>query len=232
MKSTMTTPKQNELLQVLRKEPSKKNVRVTKYLTDLEFKQQLFLQELEINVRQTASIKEKLDYLTKTLLIFQNACMLFEGSFELLLFPNDYTQLPNEKHQKITTYNKAHILIYKISITTIKEVIEFVKYAQEHKLLEQTIPQISKFMIHPKKCKIIDIVELGFALYHSDYFRNKSGDLPHLYEFIENLGNFFGIEILNVRQRISQLHERVKNPVVFLEKLTTIYLYNINLKMY
>ena len=162
------------------------------------------------------------------MILFQNAFMFFESSFEILLFPNE---LIIKENKKITSYNKAHITIFKMAIETIQKMIDFVIFTQTNNLFPNQNSESSKYITNSKIFKAIDIVELGFALYHSHYFLNRTGEFPVLYDFIENLGRYFGVEILNVRHRISELRDRAKKQVIFLEQLVNIYTHHIKQKL-
>jgi len=225
MNEKLITVRQVELINALNLEPEKGTISYKKYSKSLEHQLFLFKQELELNVYTSKSARLSFEYLTRALIQFQNALMFFEGSFDILLFPTEQFKIDN--NQPIHSYHKVHILIYKMALNTIQELIVFVKYSHENKLFS-TIPQeLSKFITNPNKCKSIDIVEIGFALFHTEYFLKRTGEIFTIHEFIENLGRFFGIEIKNISQRIAELHNRIKNPMVFLELMIKSYTLNI-----
>ena len=221
---TIQTEKQSELVNALSKTPSKKTVLVSKHLNGLQKILLNFQQEIELNLQNSTSAKQQLDYLSKTNILFLNAFMFFEGSFELLLFPNENIE---SKTQRITSFKKAHVLIYNQAIKFIKRTIKYVKYAFENNILFENILQLSKYVIVEKTCKPIDIVELGYALFYTGFFINRTGETLKLYDFIENLGRFFGIEITNMRQRLQELRIRVKSPIIFLQQLMNTFISNL-----
>jgi hypothetical protein len=211
---TIQTEKQTELVNALSKTPSKKAVLVSKHLNGLQKILHNFQQEIELNLQNSTSAKQQLDYLSKTNILFLNAFMFFEGSFELLLFPDENIE---SKTQRITSFKKAHVLIYNQAIQFIKRTIKHIKYAFKNNILFENILQLSKYVIVGKTCKAIDIIELGYALYHTGFFINRTGEALQLYEFIENLGRFFGMKIINMQQ----LEKTVKLTTYYRFKLTT-----------
>lgn len=211
------TEKQTVLLQGLSITPLKNSISVPVYMKELRVDFTDFKEEMDYNVAISSSAKEILDYLSKLKIMFQDALMFFEGSFELMLFPDDINE--NSKKQRVYSFKKANILIYKMAIQCITQTIEYIKYSFENNILFENIKQLSKYVIVGKTCKAIDIVELGYALYYTGFFMNRTGEVLLLYDFILNLGRHFGTEIINLRQRIIELQRRVKNPFVFLQKL-------------
>lgn len=221
----LKTEKQTVLLQGLSITPLKNSISVPVYMKELRVDLTDFHEEIEYNVTISTSAKEILDYLTKLKIMFQDALMFFEGSFELLLFPDDINE--NLKKQRAYSLKKVNILIYKMAIQCINQTIDNIKYSFENNILFENIKQLSKYVIIGKTCKPIDIVELGYALYHTGFYINRTGEALKLHDFIENLGRFFGIEIINMRQRIQELKKRVKTSVVFLKQLLNSILNNI-----
>jgi len=224
MNAAIITEKQTTLVEALNQKPNNKTIPVNKYFEGLKTKFFCFQQELEDNVRNSNSVRDTLEYLSKSFALFQNSYKFFECSLDILFYP---IEQKNQKRQRISNYDKAHVFIFKLAIDRIIEKTKDVKYAFENNILTKNIIQLSKYVIQNSKCQVIDIVELGFALYHTEYFINRNGEALQLYEFIENLGQFFGIEIINIRQRIIELHRRVKNPAIFLVQLTHSYSNNL-----
>lgn len=219
------TEKQTELLQGLSITPLKKTITVPVYMKELRVDLTDFQQEMDYNVAISTSAKEILDYLSKLKIMFQDALMFFEGSFELLLFPDDINE--NCKKQRAYSFKKANILIYKMAIQCINQTIDNIKYSFENNILFENIKQLSKYVIINETCNPIDIVELGYALYYTGFFINRTGEALILRDFIENFGRFFGIEIKNLRQRLQELRVRIKSPLVFLQQLMNTLIINL-----
>lgn len=223
---TIKTEKQEVLFIGLSKIPLKKSIPVPTHLKSLKKSLSDFQEELDFNILNSMSAKEILDYLSKLKISFLDSLMYYEGSFELLLFPDDI-ECVTENTQRISNFKKANLLIYRMAIQFINKTIERIKYAFENNILLENFIQLSKYVIVDKTCKAIDIVELGYALFYTGFFINRTGEGLQLHDFIENLGRFFGIEIINMRQRIQELKKRVKTSVVFLKQLLNSILNNI-----
>lgn len=223
---TIQIEKQTELFKSLSKTPLKKTVSISTHLNGLKKVLFSFQDEIHLNLKNSTTAKEQLDYLSNTNILFVNSLMFFESSFELLLFPDERIETQTQK-QRITNYNKAHILIFKQAIRFLELTIEHIKYSFENNILFENIKQLSKYVIVGKTCSAIDIVELGYALFYTGFFINRTGEALQLHDFIENIGRFFGIEITNMRQRLQELRIRVKNPVMFLQQLLNTFISNL-----
>src|ERR1035437_6454845 len=142
---TIQMEKQTELVNALSKTPSKKSVPVKTHLNGLQKTFCFFQEELHLNLKNSTSAKEQLNYLSKTNILLLNSLMFFEGSFELLLFPDERIESQTQK-QRITNYKKAHILIYNQTIQFIDKTIEHIKYLFENNILFENIKQLSKYV--------------------------------------------------------------------------------------
>jgi len=223
---SLKTEKQKELLHELSITPLKKSVTVAMYMRSLRNGLLDFQEEIEYNISISVSAKEIFDYLSKVKILFIDSLMFFEGSFSLLLFPEEIGE-NYDKKEKAYSFKKANLLIFKMAIDFINRVIKHIKYTFENNILFENFKILSKFVIVGKSCKAIDIVELGYALYYTGFFINRNGEVLLLYDFIENLGHYFGLEIVNMRQRIIELQRRIKNPFVFLQKLINSLINNL-----
>ena len=117
---TIKTEKQTELVNALLKNPAKKSIPVSSHLKGLKKILKSFQQEIDLNIMNFLTAKEIMDYLSKVNILFLDSLMFYEGSFELLLFPEDIDDCP-EKKQRITNFNKAHLLIYKMALKFIRK---------------------------------------------------------------------------------------------------------------
>ena len=92
MNETIQTAMQSYLVEALNQKTQNKTVSVSKYLDLLKLKFLGFKNEVENNVKQSPTVKETLDYLSKLQIDFQDLLMFFEGSFEILLFAPSQTE--------------------------------------------------------------------------------------------------------------------------------------------
>jgi len=214
---------QEKLKEALQTIPPQRIIPVSKYLQKMCFLFYQFQNEVETNIRKSTSASKTIQYLTKLKVDFEGQFMLFESSFELLLFPDD-DLLFKRGNEIINTHHKAHLKIFNQISSFLTFQIDTIKFLVKHKLYPEIIKMMpSKYILDKKKAAMIDIVEFAYALYNLDFFYKRDGGFKQLYEFIQDVGSCFGEEIGNISSRIRELKQRNNQKSRFLNKMMVSY---------
>ena len=161
---------QEKLKEALQTIPPQRIIPVSKYLQKMCFLFYQFQNEVETNIRQSTSASKTIQYLTKLKVDFEGQFMLFESSFELLLFPDD-DLLFKRGNEIINTHHKAHLKIFnQISIYPPKPIILCFYLLLIFSMLKEVMHRnfyLNLFLVNPYSAAIAPI---NNDFFHIDFY--------------------------------------------------------------
>jgi hypothetical protein len=215
------TEKQTELINALKHVPQQKDSKYREHLSSLLNFHKDFRSEVEWNIINKNSYTFSVDYLYNLVEEFSSLYMIIDSSFEIELFPEMIKLSELTKPKGIKKNIDLHKFIYLKTILMLqnKEALITKKIHYKIPIVEKYETVLSKYIL--KEQNIMNIVEVGYSVYHTDVLGTRNGEDIHLYQLILDMGRFAGEEINNVKQRIEELKKR-SNTHKYIDRMTVI----------
>lgn len=226
MRDAIINKSRNELITALQRIPHSKEVPLKEYLEMLMVHFKNFQQEVEWNIYCKNSYSFSIDYVSSLIEEFKCLYMTFDGSFDVILFPEILSEQQYIRLIKIKNYVDSHRFTYMRTISMLQKRESIINTKITHKIpIVELQIDTEKLKFHNKyrlkEKKIMDVIEIGYYLFVDGNIITEHGKPIDLIPFIKDLGAFVGEEINNIHQRLDELKNRA-NQHKFLDSLIKI----------
>jgi len=215
------TEMQTKLINALKHVPQQNEVKNREHLNSLLNFHKDFRLEVEWNIHNKNSYSFSVDYLYNLIDEFSSLYMIIDSSFEIELFPDIIKLSEYTKLKGIKKNIDLHKFIYLKTILMLqnREALITKKIHYKIPIVEKNETALSKYIL--KEQNIMNIVEVGYSVYHTDVLGTRNGEDVHLYQFILDIGRFAGEEINNIKQRVDEMKSR-SNPHKYIDRLVVV----------